>query len=235
MVDYTVLMITDGRGFFHETYKSAMANLPSPELVVIVDDSGDPDHGEWLHEVVSDDLMYWTNAVAIDPPLDGVKRGFGGAIQAGWNLVNDEDHEIETPYVFHLEDDFTFNEPVDIERMARILEKYGHVAQVALKRQPCSPVEEAHGGFMQVHRDSYTGYWGIETGAWVEHREFFTTNPSLYRRNLMEIGWPNQLQSEAAFSGRIFKDKRTTCAYVGTVDDPPRVTHIGDHRAGHGY
>jgi len=152
--------------------------------------------------------------------------GFAGAIQAGWNLV-------QTDYVFHLEGDFTFNRPVPLDRMIEVLEHNPHLVQLALLRQPWNPQEVAAGGVWQQHPDSYI-HRGLGDYRWLEHARFFTTNPCLYPRWIVERGWPQVPQSEGMFGLKLFaEDPARRAAFWGNGEE--WVTHIGQERAGHGY
>lgn len=157
--------------------------------------------------------------------------GFAGAIQQGWDRILDTDAE----FIFHLEGDFTFNEPVQLQGMAA-LARDEHVAQVALKRQPWNPQEVAAGGIIETDPDSY--HEGVCCGGgyfYTAHRKFFTTNPSIYRRDIAERGWPQEANSEGKFGIELFKDPHVVSTFWGGKFDPPKVHHIGDTRAGKGY
>ena len=153
--------------------------------------------------------------------------GFAGAVQAGWQ-------QVETDWVFHLEGDFTFNEPVFLDRMIRLLKDRPYLAQVALKRQPWNPEEKAAGGIVELHPEDF-----IERSDglvnWTEHRRFFTTNPSVYSSRLCRIGWPQEPQSEGVFTHKLLTDPMLRFAFWGGKFDAPHVHHIGDERQGTGY
>ena len=79
--------------------------------------------------------------------------------------------------MFHQEQDFTFNEPVELNRMAQVLDRNPHLMQMAMRRQPWNPIEEAAGGIVESDPDAYLEVSdGLST--WLEHRKFFTTNRS---------------------------------------------------------
>lgn len=168
--------------------------------------------------------------VQIDDPDH--ELGFAGAIQAGWDQVLETDCEL----VFHVESDFVFCEPPELERMA-VLARCSRLAQVALKRQAWNERERAAGGIIEadpddfVEREIRTATW---TAAFVEHRRFFTTNPSLYRREIAERGWPQVSESEGVFTHRLL-DEGFSFALWGGKHDPPRVEHVGAVRTGTGY
>lgn len=153
--------------------------------------------------------------------------GFAGAIQAGWR-------EVATDYVLHLEQDFTFNAPVPVGRMVRLLERHPHLAQVALKRQPWNAAERAAGGIVELHPDDFVERYD-DGAVWTEHRRFFTTNPSVYPSRLCELGWPQIHESEGIFTHRLLENPDLRFAFWGGKFDAPLVTHIGETRAGVGY
>ena len=159
--------------------------------------------------------------------------GFAGAIQHGWDQILDTDAE----YIFHLEGDFTFNHPVDLETMAELASD-PHIAQVALKRQPWNQQEIEAGGIVELNPDDfdegqfYYDYW---SHTYTAHRKFFTTNPSIYRRDIAERGWPQVPESEGHFGIGLFQDPHVVSTFWGGKFDPPLVHHVGDSREGHGY
>lgn len=157
----------------------------------------------------------------------GHELGFAGAIQHGWE-------QVKADWVFHLEADFTFTERVDLNRMKTILVARPYLAQLVLKRQPWNPDETAAGGIIEQHPDDYTEV-NAYAGTWTEHRRFWSTNPSLYSTRFCRLGWPQVPQSEGIFTHRLLKDPHLRFAFWGGKTDPPRVTHIGDVRAGTGY
>jgi hypothetical protein len=157
------------------------------------------------------------------------RLGFAGAIAEGWRRVLETDAD----HVFHVEQDFEFREPVDLDGMAALLKRRPYLAQVALLRQPWNAAERAAGGIFQQHPSDYVEVED-EWAVWVEHRRFFTTNPSLYRRDLMRRGWPLVPHSEGMFTHALVRDPAVRFAFWGAKADPPRVHHLAD-RVGHGY
>jgi hypothetical protein len=159
------------------------------------------------------------------------RLGFTGAVHEAWTkaLMTDAD------YVFHCELDFTYNEPVDIDRMTAVLDRHPDLVQLSLKRQPVNAEEMAAGDFIALAPDDY--HETCDAGdVWIQQRRFFTTNPSLYRMSLCERGWPQEVHSEGKFTGYYRRDHPDHWFGIwGKKWDPPRVAHIGDHRAGTGY
>ena len=218
-----LLVLTDGRrACLETTLASAVVNLPHPSVAVMVNDEPNEEWCLWLDSTFGDDFQ-------ILHPRSG-RRGFAGAIQAGWDALSD----LDCTHVFHLEDDFTFNLPVPIEAMAEVLDARPHLVQLALRRQPWNEAERAAGGIVELHPHDFVE---VSDGrsAWLEHRRFFTTNPSLYRRSLIDRGWPQGPESEGRFGIRLCEDPGVRFGYWGARDSGEWVTHIGDHRAGSGY
>lgn len=225
-----LLVMTDGRRDCIElTVASAREMLAGPITeMVIHDDSGDPEYAAWLD---SDPFAFYdTPCTVVHTPG---RSGFGGAIRSAWNHLR---LHSQAPYVFHLEDDFTFNRPVDLVAMISVLDANPHLVQLALRRQPWNEQERAAGGIVEQHPDDYTDVF--EYGErWLEHRRFFTTNPSLYRRSLIEHhDWPDGAHSEGRFGINLLEQHPDwRFAYWGARDSGEWCTHIGRERVGTGY
>lgn len=217
-----LLVMTDGRtDLLAQAVASAEEQLAGEFTAkVIHDDTGDDEYRDALRDEFYDFEI-------IGQPT---RQGFGGAIRSAWAHISD----LPGRFVFHLEDDFTFNEPVPLDDMARVLDRNPHLRQLALRRQPWNPQEAAAGGIVEQDPDAYRECSdGI--AVWLEHRKFFTTNPSLYRRSLTRRGWPEGDQSEGRFGLSLFADEDATCGFWGPRDSAPKVHHIGDQRVGTGY
>lgn len=219
-----LVVITDGRtDCVTRTVPSALGNLDGPiSERWMYDDSGDAEHRAWLAEQFPDFQV-------IHHP-DG-RQGFGGAIREVWETLRAESG---AEYIFHLEDDFVFNRPVPLEDMIEILDENHQLAQVALRRQAWNTAEKAAGGVIETNPDAYIERSGHFV-SFLEHDLFFTTNPSLYRRSLIEQhDWPTGEKSEGRFTAQL-REARRTFAYLGERTDRPWVHHIGDERTGTGY
>jgi hypothetical protein len=157
--------------------------------------------------------------------------GFAGAIDAGWRACQGWP---PSDYIFHAELDFVYEESIDLAAMIAVLEAHPHLAQLVLKRQPVNAEEQAAGGIVEQWPDEYrqrTHHGHVFT----EHRLFWSTNPGLYPAAWCAQGWPQVPRSEEAWTKRLVEDPDLRFAFWGGKLDPPRVTHIGDVRAGHGY
>lgn len=205
------------RAYLERTLASFAENVFGPiTRTIVFDDSGDPDFARWL-ETLDVSVASW-----------GKNLGFSGTVATGWEFL--ESHAVER-YVFHLEEDFVFDRPVDLGHLAKVLTGDPDLDQVALLRGAWYPSEVRAGGIIERNPAAYEAR-SIDGIDYLAHREIFTMNPSLYRRSLCSVGWPRQARSERAFSaerralGRRF-------AYLG--DGTPWVSHIGHEKTGHGH
>jgi hypothetical protein len=221
-----LLVMTDGRDHIHRTIASAMHYLDGPITERwIHDDSGDPDNVEMLRAVYE--------PIGFQVIATPGRSGFGGAIRSAWSTLLELS---EAPFVFHLEDDFVFRRQVRAGHMMGILERFPHLVNLALRRQPWNDDERAAGGIVEQHPDAYHDRSHFPLYAeWLEHRLFFTTNPGLYRRSLMEREWPDGANSEGRFSHALLEDPDVRFGYYGARDSGEWVEHIGVERVGVGY
>lgn len=218
-----LVVMTDGRReYIARTIPSALEQLRGPiTRRIIHDDSGDPTYRAWLRSE-------FPSFEIVETPG---RSGFSGAYASAWSFL--AEHVLE-PWIFSTEDDFTFNRPVDLAAMARVLEANPHVVQLALRRQAWNETERFAGGVVEASPDAYVD---VEDGddRWLEHRLFFTTNPALYRRALVDGGWPDGKHSEGLFTHRVLRDPVARFGYWGPRTDPPWVEHIGVERKGTAY
>jgi hypothetical protein len=154
--------------------------------------------------------------------------GFCGAIRYGWQRIRETSATFE--YVFHLEEDWRFDRPVHLGAMSDLLWTHPDVAQVALRRGK-EPGEHA------APTDAWPEHFqdrDLDGSPYLLHRDFFTTNPSLYRRSLIHAyEWPEAPRCEGAFTETLKADG-AMFAYWGSRLDEPWITHTGQ-RTGHGY
>lgn len=152
--------------------------------------------------------------------------GMAGAVQAAWARALSEGCD----YLFHVEEDFRFNDPPPLEAMQYVLERAPHLAHIVLKRQPAHTAEEqAAGGIIEAHPGDYTDCSAMRQSArWCEHRRIFSLNPCLIPRRVLEMGWP--AGNEAEFTQMcLAADLRF--AFYGHRFEAPLVTHVGDVRS----
>jgi hypothetical protein len=226
-----LLVVTDGRDRYLADCVASLDALHGPLAERwMYDDTGDDGYRTHLAERYAQ--FRHING--------GPRQGFGGAIRAAWSrLAKDSD----AAWIVHVEQDFTFNRPVDLGAMAAVITSRPYLAQMALRRQAWNPQETAAGGIVEQHPHDYLDKHDMVLGvSWLEHRRFFTTNPCLYRRSLLDVGWPEGDQSEGHFGRHLLAHGTPETAgslvrfgYWGARTDPPWVTHIGHQRSGTGY
>ena len=218
----TALVMTDGRyDVIEKTIDSFYSNVSGTDINIIHDDSGDSAYLKWLRSTYGDFVICST----------GRRSGFDGAMRSAWSFllnVNNFDRD----FVFHLEDDFTFNKAVDLNDVVNVLNGDDDLQQMAFVRQAWNEQEVRAGGLINVARNDYH----LKTSGdftWLEHRKFFTTNPCVYRASLMKRGWPSTENSEGVFSIDLLSKPSNKCGYWGRGDE--WVTHIGVQRKGIRY
>jgi hypothetical protein len=180
------------------------------------------------------------------------KLGFAGAIREGWRQLR-ELKGLGFDYVFHLEEDWRFDRALDLTAMAHLLEAQPGLAQVALRRGPVNIAERKAGGVVEMWPQEYQQrslvirpYANRRAGPllasgdqhiyWLQHELYFTTNPSLYTRELVEqMDWPARAGSEAEFTKDCLR-AGYRFALWGARDTGAWITHTGtDRRTGTGY
>lgn len=203
-----LVVITDGRyDYLDEMFRSLDRYVTFPfSHMRIVDDSGIPPGLARPHPERFEVIRHSTRA------------GLAAAVQTAWaRLPADVDH------VFHVEEDFVFTEPVDIDGMASVLKEEPRLAQLVLKRQPWSPEEVEAGGIIECAPNFYA-----QRDGWVEHQRIFSLNPCLIPRDVVDAGWP--AGNEAEKTAQLVAVGRTF-GFWGDRVDPPRCVHIGSRRS----
>lgn len=205
VMTFALVVISDGRDTYTNHCLASVGNLKAaPSYVRAVDDSGGHSGVVW--------------PAGWDVVRHEERRGLAAAVQSAWAGLPPE-----VDYVFHLEADFVLPEPVDLEGMAGVLDANPMLANLVLKRQPGCPEEAAAGGIIECHPDDYT-----DRAGWVEHRRCFSLNPCLIPRRVVDMGWPDS--NEAGQTQRLVEGG-WTFGFWGGRADPPKVCHIGTHRA----
>ena len=226
-----LMVFTNGRSTIHQTIASAEANLQGPITERwIHDDSGDTRN----HEILANRYPEYT---LIAPSQN---LGFGGAIRNAWDHLRQHS---AAEFIWHQEDDFLFNRPVDLYDLIYILNNRPALVNLALRRQPVNYTEAQAGGVVECWPDAYED-WTLKVLAergeyeqhWLEHRLFFTTNPGLYRRRLLwEFDWPTGSGSEGQFTQDVLSaNEEAKFGYYGSRASGEAVHHIGE-RTGTGY
>lgn len=209
----SLVVITDGRqDCINKTIQSIESIIDYPFYErIIINDSGDPRYDYYLK----------SSFKGFGVISHETRRGLAGAVQSAWSNVSSL-----TDYIFHLEDDFIFNCYVDIDKMIDLLNKKDTLTQMALVRAPVNPPEEEVGGFVFQHLEDYHQHDG-----WFDHQRLFTLNPSIYKLQLAQIGWPDH-GGESEFTNKLHSINTDYCfGFYGDIYDKPYVTHIGGRRS----
>lgn len=170
-----------------------------------------------------------TQLIAAETVIDDREHelGMAGACNTAWEWATEQGAD----YLLHVEEDFRFTAPIELERMVYLLDKHNQLAQLVLKRQPWSSEERAAGGQMETDPEAFTDCIG-----YVEHRKLFSLNPCLIPSRVFAAIDPRRGEGGAE---RTITDacrlRGWTFAYYGRRFDPPRCEHVGVDRAGHGW
>lgn len=219
------VVVTNGRrDCIARTIPSIEAKLGPFVDRVICDDSGDAAFVAWLGAT----FPGWR--IRAHRHL-----GHAGAVQ----FALAEAAAMDVDWVFWCEDDLEFQERIELTTIIDVMEEAGEdLKQMVIKRQAWFPTEVAAGGMIERFDPALFVERSANGSSWIEHRQFYSLNPHLARRGLLEaIGrkWPLLPNSEHHFGQRLFRDPRVKCGIWGAKADPPRVLHIGAERTGSGY
>lgn len=222
---FGAVIITNGRrDCIERTIPSLEARVGPFDARLICDDSGEPAYAAWLRETFHD----WQ--VSAHPHM-----GHGPAVR----YAIGEAAKLDVDFVFWSEDDYLYERPIDKAAIACVMDEQGDdLKQMVLRRQAWFPAEVAAGP-TQIERfdpSLFTEHGGNGT-AWLEHRQFYSLNPHIVRRDLLTIlarQWPPVPNSEHEFGRRIFRDRRVKVGLWGARSDGPWAIHSGE-RAGTGY
>lgn len=158
-------------------------------------------------------------------------RGFTRAMAALWSYLSSRTWAYD--FAFLVEDDFRFERDVDLRSMAHALDRRPELVQMALLRDACYEAERDAGGILGHPTEAFRTA-ALDGARWLEHRRFFTLNPTLIRRDLVSRPWPIAKHSEAVFGRQLFEaDPAASSALWGRGE--AWVTHLGEVRAGTGY
>lgn len=171
-------------------------------------------------------------------------HGYTGSMERMWKYIG---RRAQGEFIFQTEDDFLFDRPVDLTELVETLRMEPKLAQIALLRDAYYQDEKDTMGILGWPVPAFTEV--SDNGhSRLEHRLFFTANPSVFRRSLTtELAWPTERQarrilgrradqmpsSETAFGKLLFEDPRVRVAFWGSGEQ--WVSHIGATRAGVGY
>lgn len=219
------------REFLETTIDSLREHAAGITDVIVVDDSGDAEHHQWL-----DDQGYQFSIV--DP------RGGAGYLMA-MNVVWEAALCLRAEgarNVLLWEEDFLLAKTLNVDDMARVLDLTPGLAQLNLQRQAVYKVERRL-GYMQSHQRRGYQLKSVLTDdvAWVRRHRPFTTNPGLLAGQVLDTPWPTRAEAdrtdggaEPAMSLRLEHQGY----YFGWLGQPnhPHTEHVGTvMKSGKGY
>lgn len=230
MTGYPVIIVSHRKRAFLETAIDSLSKCAvGISDVIVVDDSGDHRHHNWL-----DANGY---QFTLSSP-DGSSCGYLGAMQTVWETAR----ALDTEHVLLWEEDFILTKSLSVPDMAVVLTLDDTLAQLNLQRQPVYKIERRL-GYMQSHARRGYGLIRQETAGvpWVRRRRPFTTNPSMVRREVLDIDWPSRKDSdlvpggaEPAMSLRL-EAQGYHFGWLGTPNKA-HTHHVGtDRKSGKGY
>lgn len=206
------------REYLRQTMASLTEQVSGPIVQrVIYDCWGDSGIRAWLTEEFEPLGFY---VVGPEMSVD-----YTGSMISMWRYLS---KRAKGDFIFAVEDDFTYQRPVDLAPMIEVLRDDPFLVQIALLRDPCYQDEKETGGILGWPEPAFT-----RKPDRLEHRLFWTANPSLFRRSITDHPWPAGKHSETLFGKRLFNDKRLRAAFWGQGEE--WIRHIGEIRAGVGY
>lgn len=205
------------RGYLERSIASLTEHVTGPIVQRVVYDCwGDPDIRAELARLVEPLGFYVVGPAA---PVD-----FTGGMQAMWGYLR---KRAKGAYIFQVEDDFTYQRPVDLSELIVGLRSDPNIVQMALLRDTY-PAEKEAGGILGRPTAAF-----VQRRMWLEHRLFWTNNPSLFRKSLTDVSWPSGHHSETLFGKSLFTNAKARSAFWGQGEE--WISHIGSIRAGVGY
>jgi glycosyltransferase involved in cell wall biosynthesis len=196
-----------GRTHVSDCLRSLERHVRGVDDLIFIDDSGDAEIGQWL-------ATYGSVRVV-------GRRGYNAAMKAACEAASGVE-------AFWLEEDFVFTAPVDLGYLSELLYHRPYLAQVALLRGPHFPVEHEHGGLIEALQ--VKGHEFRRVGPLLEHTATFTCNPSAWRAEVWNQGWPDGKWSEDR-KQKALLNQGYRFAFLG---DQKMVEHSGI-RSGFGY
>lgn len=191
----------------------------------IIDDSGDKQYRLWLSETFPSFKII---------PVSKERSGYSNAM----SVVLSTARFSKSNYCLHIEDDFLLKRQFNIEASISILNSNKNLSQISFMREPWYHNEVESGGLIEaIERDNPDAVFEEKNTNgydWIEHKSYWTCNPSIFPRWLCSFKWPTGDWSESRFSRKVLSSGRTS-GILGSRSDQPYVEHIGRHRSGKKY
>lgn len=200
--------------------------------LIVVDDSGNADHHEWLDR----------NGIQFSVVRHDRNSGYLEAMRRVWEVAGDAIDAIpDCEHALLWEEDFRLTGEFSVPRAVETMDAHPRLAQLNLQRQKVYKIEKRL-GYMQSHQArGYTLTAMSKPWPFVARRRPFTTNPGLIRRAALDVSWPSETEArdtrggaEPAMSERL-EALGWRFGWYGPWDSP-NTEHIGlDMKSGTGY
>lgn len=233
---YPVVLLSHRKQEFLETALASIRTYATGvSKIIIVDDSGDREHHEWLDSL---GICY-----SLTHPL-GKNVGYLMAMNVVWEAARYQADLAGVGHAILWEEDFVLTAPVDFHRLASIMDhpSNARLAQLNLQRQSVYRVERRL-GYMESHnrRGYRLDQWATNGIAWVKRKKPFTTNPSMTRREVLAMDWPSREQADQVRGGAepamslMLEQAGWEFGWFGEWNTPA-TRHVGTaHKTGVGY
>lgn len=212
----TAVVVGNGRpDCLARTVKSLRDYLPRLDAYVMVDDSGDPDHHQFIRDRYTDFHLV----------LHPENRGMAAAVQAAWNTAL----AIGSDYIWHNEDDMELITEIPITRACQYLSERPDLAQLMFRRQPLNPEEQREGCVLAATCNHATD-WSIDHPDYTTQNWIFSLNPCVIPRRVLELGWPSGplgVGNESGMTKKLLAAGCTFGAWGHPLDGQQHVEHIG--------
>ena len=160
--------------------------------IVVVDDSGDTAHHEWL-----DRMGFQFSTVH---PTEN--RGYLEAMTRVFDVAGELADAAGTEYALLWEEDFSLQVDLRLSHMVKVMEGNPRLAHLNLQRQAVYRVEKQF-GYLESHERRGYGLSLHQTNGveWIKRDRPFTTNPGLIRRELLDMPWPSRMKADKVVGG----------------------------------
>lgn len=239
MATPVVLLSHRKREFLETAIEQIRENVSGIGRIIVVDDSGDREHHDWLDDQHFDYRLSHSR---------GKNVGYLQAMNVVWEVAGNELSQSRAENVLLWEEDFMIERPVSVARMAAVLDAHPGLAQLNLQRQSVYRVEKVF-GYLESH--NRRGY-GVRQQVlrdqdnphpipWISRHRPFTTNPGLLRGEILDQEWPTRQEADRVQGGAepamslILEKLGYTFGWYGKWNTP-YVKHVGTAmKSGIGY
>lgn len=228
MLNYTLFILGNGRRpYLERTIHSWELNLiGAPKHKIIFDDSGDKEYREYLNKKFGNRFLI--------VPIGDEPMGQVYAINFIYKYLQD----IDTEYIFELEEDWVLFRKLDMSKLINILEQDQNILQARVPRTITSMHDMKFGSTINFQLHDHTAKYRFVSNrgeSWYELRGrlyFWSHNPAMYRKSMTKYTYPENgaTDHEYTFGIQLFKEnKKYKVAYYASNIYDAYIEHIGIH------